>query len=81
MTNPLPVTIIRPKRDLQEVLIQCAVGLGALAIRAWLVMLFVPAIVPSWHPTFWKSLAAIILFGALRGETDQYRLWTREAKP
>lgn len=77
MTNPLPVTIVRPDLGWKGSLTSLLSGLIGLAVRGWVVMILVPLLSSAVHPAFWQCVAACVVVGTLIGNQDQYRWWSK----
>lgn len=77
LSNPLPVTIVRPKGSLSDAASATLSQILSLALRAWWVMLLVPHFTP-WHPSFWQSVSACLVVGSLVTD-DSYLLWSKRS--
>lgn len=77
--SALPVTIVRPKPRWSDIPKGLVVGLPALALRAWVVMLLAPVVHHALTPSYWQCLAACVAVGTLIGNQSEYRIWSREA--
>jgi hypothetical protein len=78
MTNPLPVTIVRPKTSITDTLTTFLTQVISLALRGLWVMLLVPHFTP-WHLSFWQSVAACLVVDSLVSN-QSYLLWSKASQ-